>query len=250
MDWPRGRPPGAWTLCGIPFHVDASWLVIAALLTWSLGTGYFPARYPSLPPPVHWLMGLAASLLLFVCVLLHELGHALTARRFGIPVTGIVLFIFGGVAQIARDPKRPAVELAVTLAGPLVSVCLAGACFGIAAAIPILSPLHLVAAAIARYLAAVNTGILLFNLLPGLPLDGGRVLRAAIWGFTGSLRRATRIASLVGTLLGVGLMGFGVLTVVRGAWVGGLWYLVLGSYLRRAAQLSAGRPDVLQSGES
>lgn len=236
-----GRTPGAWTLCGIPFHVDASWLVIVALLTWSLGAGYFPSRYPALPAGLHWVMGLAASLLLFVCVLLHELGHALTARRYGIPVTGIVLFIFGGVAQIAHDPRRPAVELAVTLAGPLVSVLLAGACFWLAAAIPLQSQSHLVAAAIVRYLAAINTGILLFNLLPGLPLDGGRILRAALWGWTGSLQGATRVASLVGTLLGVGLMGLGILALVRGAWLGGAWYLVLGSFLRQAAQLSANR---------
>ena len=233
------RPDGAWTLAGIPFHADASWLVIVALLTWSLAGGYFPSHYPSLPAALHWAMGLAASLLLFVCVLLHELGHALTARRCGIPVAGIVLFIFGGVAQLAREPRRPAVELAVTLAGPLVSVLLAAACFWLAAAIPIRSHWQLVAAAIARYLAVINTGILLFNLLPGLPLDGGRILRAALWGWTGDLRAATRIASLIGTLLGFGLMGLGILVLLRGAWVGGAWYLILGRFLRQAARLSA-----------
>jgi len=235
------RTSGAWRLCGIPFHIDASWLVIVALLTFSLAGGYFPAHYPSLPPGLHWAMGFSASLLLFVCVLLHELGHALTARRYGIPVAGIVLFIFGGVAQIVHDPKRPAVELAVTLAGPLVSVLLAVGCFWLAATIPLQSQWHLVAAGIARYLAVINTGILLFNLLPGLPLDGGRILRALLWGWTGSLPGATRVAALVGTLLGFGLMGLGILALVRGAWLGGAWYLVLGQFLRQAAQLSAGR---------
>lgn len=244
MAWAEGirpapRASGEWALFGIPFRIDASWLVIVALVTWSLAVGYFPSRAPGLSTGVYWVMGGVAALLLFACVLLHELGHSVAARGFGIPVTGIVLFLFGGVAQIAHDPKRPSVELTVALAGPLVSVLIAGVCILASTVMPVHGPRQAGAVAIVRYLGLINTWILLFNLLPGFPLDGGRILRAVLWAVTGNLRAATRVTTLIGSGLGIGLIVLGAWVIVKGTWIGGLWYMCLGAFLRNAARSSA-----------
>ncbi len=228
----------AWELFGIPIHIDRSWFVIFTFMTWSLGSSYFPVRYPGLAAHVYAGMGGAAALLLFLCVLLHELGHSLVAKAYGIPVLRVTLFIFGGVAQIATDPRRPAVELMIALAGPLVSGLLAGGCFAASQVLFLQSPLRLVTTALLGYLTTINLGILFFNLLPGFPLDGGRMLRALLWAGTGSLRRATRIASILGAVLGVGLLALGVWGAITGAWGVGLWYLLLGFFLRNAALAS------------
>ena len=215
MVWPRpGR--ALVRLFGIPLAIDRSWFVVAAFLTWSLATEHFPWRSAGLPTAVYWAMGAAAAVLLFICVLLHELGHALVAKFHGIPVAGITLFFFGGVAQLAGESKRPLVELSVTLAGPLISGVLAGACFWLSRALPAQTPLELVAAAIVSYLAMINTAILVFNLLPGFPLDGGRILRAVLWALTGNWPMATRITSTLGSWLGLGLLALAVWAISRG----------------------------------
>ena len=238
-------------LFGIPIQVSASWFLIVAMLTWSLAGGYFPARFPGLRPVLYGLLGAAAALLVFACVLLHELGHSLIARRHGIPVGCIRLFFFGGQAQILRNASRPSVELQMAAAGPLVSVGLVAGCVWGLAEIPPLTPVTAALAALLRYLASVNMALLLFNLLPGFPLDGGRMLRAVLWAWLDSrwmrqrvggrdeaFRRATRLASLLGILLGFGLMLLGGWVIVREGWLGGGWYLLLGWFLRRAAQAS------------
>jgi Zn-dependent protease len=203
-------------LFGIPISIDRSWLFIVALVTWTLSRGYFPSASPGLPAAGYWAMGVIAACLLFGCVLLHELGHSVMAKRYGIPVAGVTLFIFGGVAHIAEAPRRPAVELHIALAGPLVSVAIAALCVAVSDALTVDTPMQLAVFAIVRYLAAINTGILLFNLLPGFPLDGGRVLRAALWIWTGNFRRATRIASVMGSGLGLSLFGWGLWMLSQG----------------------------------
>lgn len=218
-------------LFGIPLRIDPSWFLIVWLMSWTLSRGYFPSAVPGVGVGVYGALGVAAALLLFVCVLLHELGHALTARAFGIPVSGMTLFIFGGVAHIAKEASRPWIELCITLAGPLVSLALAWGCGQAAQVIALPSA----AAALLQYLSAINTGLLLFNLLPGFPLDGGRVLRAIIWGWTGNWMAATRVAGALGSLLGFGLMALGAWVGVRGHWSSGLWYVLLGLFLRNAA---------------
>ena len=223
---------------GIPVRINSSWFVVVVFVAWSLASGYFPFRCPGFSAPMYWGMGIVAALLLFLCVLLHELGHSLVAQRFGIKVLGMTLFLFGGVAQIASDPTRPAVELLVALAGPLVSGAIAGACMLAGSAIPVDNRASLIAVAILRYLAMINFGLILFNLLPGFPLDGGRILRAALWGGTGSLRTATRISSAIGSALGLGLIGLGAWSMLRGAGLHGLWYVFLGLFLRDAALAS------------
>lgn len=241
MGWGEGRTrrnTGAWSVLGIPIYIDASWFVILALMTWSLARGYFPETYSGLSALLSWTMGVGAAVLLFACVLLHELGHSLVARRFGIPVARVTLFIFGGVAHIQHDPRHPSVELAVALAGPLVSALIAGGCFAAARALAPHPAAPFVAMAMLRYLAMINLGLIVFNLLPGFPLDGGRILRAALWAWTGDLRRATRMASVVGMGLGFGLLALGLWAIVRGEWLGGLWYACLGLFLRNAATSS------------
>jgi len=234
-------------LFGIPLHIDASWFIIVLLVAWALTRGYFPAHVPGLSGIVYLGMGITASLLLFACVLLHELGHSLVAKAYGIPVYRVTLFIFGGVAQIGSGPRRPWVELMVTLAGPLVSAAIAVTCFVAVTALTIHpgppttmvagagAPLHLVVRSILQYLAVINTGILLFNLLPGFPLDGGRLVHAALWAVTNNPRLATRMASWLGAAFGLGLMSLGIWGIVRGEWSSGIWYVLLGFFLRDAA---------------
>ncbi len=223
---------------GIPIHLDASWFVILALMAWTLATHLFPSQFPGLSQAVYWVMGPVAAVLLFSCVLLHELGHCVMAQQSGVPVKRVTLFLFGGVAQLGGESRRPLVELKVALAGPLVSVLLAALCMGLSSIMPVQTTIQLVGFLIVRYLAIVNTVILCFNLLPGFPLDGGRVLRAALWAWSGDVRQATRIASLFGSALGIGLAVLGGVWLLKGRWLGGVWYVVLGVFLRDTARAS------------
>lgn len=233
---------------GIPLHVDASWFIVLFLVSWTLTTRHFPLQVPGLPLWIYGLMGVGAAILLFVCVLLHEFGHSLVAQSYGMQVHQVTLFMFGGVAHIALDPKRPRVELFIALAGPLVSFAIAVTCFSLARVMEALLPVvvshpglmpYLVGLVILRYLGAVNLAILVFNLLPGFPLDGGRVLRAILWAGLRDLRKATRIASVFGNALGIGLLVLGSFLIVQGRWTNGIWYVLLGIFLRDAAR-SAG----------
>ena len=238
------RPLSVGRVAGIPIFIDASWFVVLALMTWTLGTRLFPAQLPTLAPWACWAMGLAASLLLFACVLAHEMSHALTARMLGTPVHSITLFIFGGVARLARESRRPVVELLVALAGPLASGALAAGCWRLAAALEMrlslspAAPWLLISLVIVRHLAMINIAIIVFNLLPGFPLDGGRVLRALLWAILKDWSKATKIASGLGALLAILLVGLGLFRVIRGAGLDGLWYVMLGAFLWNAARAS------------
>jgi Zn-dependent protease len=215
---------------GIPIYLHFSWLVLFGLIAWTLATGYFPAEEPTLPPLSYWLKGLVASLLLFVSILLHELGHALAARRAGIATQSVTLFIFGGVAQLVREPDDGRTEFRMALAGPVVSFALA-ALFGLAAAAPFLwSP----ARAVARYLALINLVLALFNLVPAFPLDGGRLFRGLLWNAMGKAR-ATRAAASAGSVFALFLMASGVLALLRGAGLAGIWYIAIGWFLQEAS---------------
>jgi len=211
--------------------VHASWLVIFGLLAWSLSVGYFPHVLPDLPLVAHWANGFLAALLLFVSVLLHELSHSVAALRHGIPVSGITLHIFGGVSQLEREPDRPGVEVVVAVVGPLTSFALAAV---LALALRLLDP-PAAAAAIMRYLVIVNAVVGVFNLVPGFPLDGGRLLRAALWKLKGNQHWATRMASRAGSGFAFLLMGLGILRALAGEFLGGLWFVVIGLFLHQAA---------------
>jgi Zn-dependent protease/predicted transcriptional regulator len=217
-------------IIGIPIGLDYSWFLIFGLLTWMLATSYYPAEFHGWTPVLYWVTGAATALLLFASVLLHELGHSVVALRYKIPVRSINLYIFGGVAEIGAEPPSAVAELAIAIAGPIVSLALA-AFFTLAKPFAAASaPLF----GIAKYLAYMNMALFVFNLIPGYPLDGGRVFRAAVWGFTHNLRRATLIAASVGRFFGFVFIFIGVWQVFAGN-LGGLWMAFIGWFLDNAA---------------
>jgi len=228
---------------GIPIGLHSSWFLIFGLLTWSLAMGYFPEEYPALPLAAHWLLGGLTSLLFFGSVLVHELGHSLIALRNSIPVRRITLFIFGGVAQIEKEPNSPGVEFRIAIAGPLASLALAllfEVLYLLDQSIPYL-------AAPSIYLARINFMLAAFNMIPGFPLDGGRVLRALVWRFTGSFHRATRVAGSTGQLVALGFIGVGVYTIFNGALFNGLWLAFIGWFLQNAAASNLAASNMQQS---
>jgi len=226
----RGRVQIA-RIWGIGISVHASWLIVFALVTWSLAVGYFPTEFPGWARATYWLTGAFTALVFFLSILIHELGHSWVALRHGIPIRGITLFVFGGVAQIGREPASPTAEFRIAFAGPLTSLGLAALFAGAGF---LMRDITLVTSA-AFWLARVNLMIALFNLVPGFPLDGGRVLRAVAWHWTGSFNRATRVASLAGRLFSAVLMGIGVFTALGGNVLGGVWLLLIGWFLENAA---------------
>jgi Zn-dependent protease/CBS domain-containing protein len=223
------------TIFGIPIRLHASWFLVAALVTWTLAIGYFPQQIPGSSPATYWAVGGLAALLFFASVLIHELAHSVLALREQVPVKSITLFIFGGVAQIGREPPTAGAEFRIAIAGPLSSLGLAALFGGLGTALAG-SP---VIAAPLLYLAQINLLLALFNMIPGFPLDGGRVLRAAIWGFRGDYRNATRWAVRAGRTVAFGLIGLGVAQILlTGGFANGLWLAFIGWYLNGAAGAS------------
>jgi Zn-dependent protease/CBS domain-containing protein len=225
-----GRRWRLFRLLGIPISLDASWLFILALLTWSL-INFFQEALPDRTFATYWVMGLAAALMFFTCIVLHELGHALVARAVGIPMRGITLFLFGGVAELEDEPRSARSEFLKAVAGPAVSAVLAGLFWLLSA----LAEAPTVVLTL-RYLAGINLAVLLFNLVPAFPLDGGRVFRSLLWGALGDLRRATHWAALSGQAFAGLLIGLGVLYFFAGSVVQGLWLGLIGIFLNNAAQ--------------
>ncbi|MDJ0848034.1 MAG: site-2 protease family protein [Myxococcota bacterium] len=223
-------------IAGIEIRLDYSWFLIFWLVLMSLAMGYLPGAHPGHAPAAYWAAGLAATLLFFLSLLAHELSHALVALRAGIQVPAITLFLFGGVSHMSEEPRRPGTELRVAIAGPLMSFALALGFWGAKALLGHDAPT--LVAAVLGYLAWVNTALGVFNLLPGFPLDGGRVLRALLWRRTGSLERATRAAADAGRGLSVGIMILGGLQIFAGALLGGLWLIFIGLFLRTMAGAS------------
>ena len=224
-------------LFGIEIRLDASWLLLAILITWTLAVGFFPQSYPDLEPGTYWLMGAIAALGLFASIILHELGHSVVAQRDGLEIDGITLFVFGGVAEMKAEPASPAKEFRMAIAGPIVSLALAFVCWLIAAggnAVGAAAPF----VGVFAYLALINTILAVFNMVPAFPLDGGRVLRAALWHWQGSLRRATRVTTTLGSGFGILLIVLGLLNVLAGNFIGGIWWFILGLFVRGAAQMS------------
>ena len=233
---------------GIPIHVHASWFAVFFFVTWSLATGYLPDTLPGLSAPRYWGMGGIAALLLFLSVLLHELGHSYVALRYQIPIKQITLFIFGGMAHMGKEPPSPRAEFLIAMAGPLVSLILGAACLGGTLAVETLfaqSGVHGLIV-LGSLLGMVNVQLGLFNLIPGFPLDGGRVLRAGLWARNKDFNRATSQAALVGIGFGVALGLIGTV-LMAGAWSGilgqsiasnGVWLLFIGAFLFSAALAS------------
>ena len=221
-------------ILGIRLRLDWSWFVVLLLLSWTFATFDFPLRAPGLEPSAYWLLGFSAALLLFASVLIHELAHAVAARRRGIPVERITLFIFGGVAEMRMEARRPIDEFVLTIVGPLASLALAGAFWGLGRGAAAVGAGTF--AMLSTTLGNLNLILAVFNMVPAFPLDGGRVLRSILWKLTGSLARATRWAAGVGRLFGWMLVGWGAwLFVGPGARLAGAWAVFLGWFLARAA---------------
>jgi Zn-dependent protease len=219
---------------GIPIRIHLSWLFVFGLVAWSLAAGYFPHEYPGWTAGTYWAVGAITALIFFASILIHELGHCWVALRNRIPIRSITLFVFGGIAQIAREPDAPAVEARVAIAGPITSFVLAGLFAGawlVVRDVPAL-------AAPAIWLARINFMVAAFNLVPGFPLDGGRLFRAVVWRVTGSLRRASRAASAVGQAVAFGFIGWGIMTALAGNVIGGMWIALIGWFLQNAAAAS------------
>lgn len=222
-------------IAGIEVRVHYTWIFIFALVVWSLAYNFFPYRYPGWNLATYWITAVVAVLFLFACVLLHELAHSLVAQARGLLVRSITLFIFGGVSNLSEEPERPAVEFSMTIVGPLTSLALAGIFWGLLQLVPNReSPL----AAMLDYLALINLILGLFNLIPGFPLDGGRVLRSILWATSGDLIKATNIAALVGYFFGWGLIAFGIFQLFTGNFLGGIWMAFIGWFLSNAATAS------------
>ncbi len=221
---------------GISIEIHPSWLIILGFVAWSLSASIFPDQYEHWSTVAYWAAGIIAALLLFVTVLIHELAHALVAKRRGLDVPRITLFIFGGVSHMQRQPKSAGEEFQIAAAGPATSLVIA-IVMGIAAFL--LGDLNEKLEAILWYLALVNVLLAAFNILPGFPLDGGRVLRSIAWKRTGSFRKATRIASSVGEFFGYGLIIIGFFLLLNGAVLDGVWIAFIGWFLLGAARNEA-----------
>jgi len=224
-------------LFGFPIRIDLSWLLILLLVTYSLAAGYFPANHPGLPNTAYWAMGFVAAMGLFASILFHELSHSLMARHYDIKIEGITLFIFGGVAEMKEESPSPKVEFLVALMGPVASFLLAIAFLKLSSYGDHLGwnrPLVL----IFYYLGFMNGLLALFNIVPAFPLDGGRMFRSLLWAVKKDYFWATRISALIGQGFGWVLVGLGAIQFLRGSPLSGIWYVLIGLFLRQASQMS------------
>jgi Zn-dependent protease/CBS domain-containing protein len=242
-------------IAGIDIGIHYTWLFIFILFSWLLAVGLFPQQHPGWGTATWWVMGVATALALFVSVLLHELAHSLVAQARGMKVSSITLFIFGGVSNLEEEPEKPRTEFAMAVVGPLTSLVLGLVLWGLAILLTGngVSFLDLIngtkldspMASVIGYLGWINISLAVFNLLPGFPLDGGRVLRSILWGSTGSLTKATNVAATVGRLFGWAFIAAGVYMVLGGVipilgsgLFGGLWIAFIGWFLMSAADAS------------
>jgi Zn-dependent protease/CBS domain-containing protein len=232
-----GKQLRIFQLMGFEVKIDLSWIIIALLVTWSLSVGYFPHRYLNYDTRTYWLMGLVGALGLFMSIIAHELAHSLVARRYDIPMRGITLFLFGGVAEMDDEPKAAKDEFLMAVTGPISSALIAAAFYG-AYLVGRLAGWPYPVNGVVLYLAMINGILALFNLLPAFPLDGGRMLRAVLWHLKGNLKWATRIASRIGSGFGLVLIIYGVIQFISGHFIGGMWFFLIGMFLKTAAEAS------------
>ncbi|MEJ2055627.1 MAG: site-2 protease family protein [Calditrichaceae bacterium] len=232
-----GRSIKLFKLFGFEVKMDLSWLILAILITWSLAAGLFPAYYHDFSTATYWWMGVFGAIGLLVSIVFHELSHSLVARRFDLPIRGITLFIFGGVAEMQEEPESARAELWMAIAGPIASIILGGILFGVHLLDIGMSwgkPVH----GVLLYLSIINLVLAGFNLLPAFPLDGGRVLRAILWSWKKNLRWATKVSSRIGSGFGVLLIILGVISFIGGNFIGGVWWFLIGMFMRGASQQS------------
>jgi Zn-dependent protease/CBS domain-containing protein len=222
---------------GFEVGIDWSWIIIAILIAWSLSVGLFPFRFKNLATETYWLMGIVGALGLFLSIIFHEMCHSLVARRYGMSMKGITLFLFGGVAEMGEEPPNPKAEFVMAIMGPISSIVI-GIIFYAIYVLGRQSAWSEPINGVVYYLAYINGLLALFNLVPAFPLDGGRVLRSILWGLKKNLRWATRISSRIGAGFGILLIVLGAFQFLRGNFIGGMWWFLIGMFLRGAAKMS------------
>lgn len=227
-------------LLGFEIKIDPSWIIVLFLMIWSLSLGVFPQYYQGLPSTTYWWMGIFGAIGLFVSIVIHELFHSLVARRFGLSIRGITLFMFGGVAEMTEEPANAKTEFYMALAGPVTSIALGMIFYSIYLILKRLG-VSMGITGIFGYLGIINWALAGFNLIPAFPLDGGRILRSILWWRKKDLRWATRIASRMGEIFGFTLIFLGVFSIFRGSFVGGIWLFLIGMFLQNASQVSMQR---------
>lgn len=232
-----GKRIKLFELLGFEVRIDLSWIIIAVLVTWSLSVGLFPYQYETLSTRTYWMMGIIGALGLFASIIVHELAHSLVARQYGMPMKGITLFIFGGVAEMEEEPPSPRAEFMMAIVGPITSIAICLICYGIYIN-GIESGWSDPVNGVVWYLALINGILAAFNILPAFPLDGGRVLRSILWGWKHNLRWATKISSQIGSGFGIALIFLAVLQILNGNFISGMWWFLIGMFLRGAAQMS------------
>src|ERR1700692_562167 len=229
-------------ILGIPIYIHASWVIIFVLITMSLGA-QFTAQHPQWTPTQHWSIGVLTSLLFFASILFHELSHSMVARAYKIRVDSITLFVFGGVSRISPDASRAIQEFNIAVAGPIASLFLGGVFY----ALTIFFPYGTMTGALALWLAGINVLLAIFNLLPGFPLDGGRIFRAIVWGITKDFTRATKMAGTSGKLVAYGMIIFGAGYAISTRHWEALWYAFIGWFLLNAAQDSVAQVAIRET---
>lgn len=230
-----GRNLKLFRLFGFEVRVNISWAFLAVLIAVSLAQGFFPSVYIGWPKATYWWMAAAGVAGVFFSIVVHELSHSIAARAFGMQMRGITLFLFGGIAEMEDEPKSAKAELVMALAGPAISLVLAGLCLG-AAGLAQGSRAPTPAWAVVEYVGWLNLVLAAFNMVPAFPMDGGRALRAALWSLKGNIRWATKWASRMGAAFGLLLIVAGIGFALTGAFVQGLWWFLIGMFIRAAAQ--------------
>jgi Zn-dependent protease/CBS domain-containing protein len=230
-----GKGITLFKLFGFKVKIDLSWLILGFLITWTLAQGLFPNLYKGLQSVTYWVMGIAGALGLLFSIVFHELWHSLIARKFGLSMRGITLFIFGGVAEMTEEPPSPKAEFFMAVAGPISSVVLSLGLFGIYF-LGVSGGWPKSVTGVLNYLSFLNLILAGFNLLPAFPLDGGRVLRSVLWGWKDNIRWATQISSKIGGFFGIALIAIGILELFLGNLIGGIWLAVIGLFIRGASQ--------------
>lgn len=232
-----GKQIKLFSLLGFKVQVDLSWIIIAILIIWSLSKGLFPYQYRGLSLSAYWIMGIVSGLGLFLSIIIHEYAHSIIAKKHGLPMKGITLFIFGGVAEMSEEPPNAKAEFLMAIAGPISSVII-GFIFFVLSSMGRIEGWSKLINGIFAYLSYINFILAVFNLIPAFPLDGGRILRSFLWKWKGDLRNATRISSGIGNFFGIVLIIIGFWRILTGGFIVGMWWVLIGMFLYNAAKSS------------
>ena len=230
-----GKRIRLFNLLGFEVRIDMSWIILVILVVWSLSKGLFPYHYKGLSNETYWIMGILGAAGLFLSIIFHELSHSFIARRYGLPMKGITLFIFGGVAEMSDEPPSARAEFAMAIAGPISSILL-GFVFFVLSGMGKIDGWPRPVNGILGYLSYINFLLAGFNLIPAFPLDGGRVLRSILWGMKHNLRWATQVSSRIGSGFGTLLIVWGFFNVLTGNFLSGMWWFLIGMFLQSAAR--------------